>query len=106
MQRSVCIRVIRKNMIYLNFNIQGAAQLRSRWNQAREVRLTDERGVRDDEEIVGGLGLDFARAGWTREGGDFSIGITRRKSEGSRRGLEHKQPQRQSTGDGFFCGEN
>src|SRR6185369_6609343 len=60
MDRSVCIRVIRKNVIDLNFNVLNAAQRRSRWNQACESRLADERGVRDNEEIVGGLGLDLA----------------------------------------------
>ena len=60
----------------------------------REGRLADDDGLRQDE-IVGRLGLDFARAGRTREGGDFSIRIPGRKGKRSRRGLRDQQEQSQ-----------
>jgi len=92
-------------MIDLNFNVLDAAQRRSRWNQARQGRPTDERGVRDDEEIVGGLGLDFARAGRTREGGDFSIRLAGRKRKRIRRSLRGQQQQSQRAHADFVDGE-
>src|SRR5213593_268256 len=104
MQRAVCIRVIRENVIELHFNIQSAAQRGSRWNQTREGRLTDERGVRDDDEIVGCLSLDFARAGGTREGRDLSVRIAGRKRKGSRRSSRDQQEQTQCAGGGSVVG--
>ena len=104
MQRAIGIRVVRENVIDLNFNIQDAAQWRPRWNQAREGRLADEGGVRDDDEIVGCLGLDFARTGGTREGGDFSIRIAGRKRKRSRRSSRDHQEQTKCADGGGFVG--
>ena len=79
-------------MVDLDFHAADVGEGGARWQQAGEGRLTDDDGLRC-HEIVGGLGLDFARAGGTREGGDFSIRIAGRKGIRRRGSPAYQQEQ-------------